>query len=92
MGYFSWIPLAVGGLFLATSTTAQRRSVGDLVVVPEAQVEVALRGADYLLAGFNLITNPDGGSTFAGGQLRLGYEHFWNERRGHPTRFRWQQL
>ena len=20
-----------------------------------------------------------GGSTFAGGQLRLGYEHFWNE-------------
>lgn len=79
MRYFSWVPLAVGGVLLATGATAQRRNVGDLVFVPEAQVEVALKGSDYLLAGFNMVSNPGGGGTFVGGQLRLGYEHFWNE-------------
>ena len=51
MRYFSWVLLAVGGVSLATGATAQRRYVSDVVLVPEAQVEVALKGADYLLAG-----------------------------------------
>lgn len=81
MRYFSWVLLATGGLLLATGATAQRRYVGDVVLIPEAQVEVALKDADYLLAGIGLVTNPTAltGGTFAGGQLRLGYEHFWNE-------------
>lgn len=79
MRCFLWVPLAVGGMLVATGASAQRRSVGDVVLTPEAQVEVAFKGADYLLASFNLISNPSGGGSFAGGQLRLGYEHFWNE-------------
>jgi hypothetical protein len=72
--------LVAGGMLLATTATmAQRRNVRDVVVVPEAQVELALKGSDYVLVGFNLVTSPDGGSTFAAGQLRLGYEHFLNE-------------
>jgi hypothetical protein len=72
--YFRFL-LAAGGLFLATTAVAQRRFVGELALQPEAQVEMALQGNDYLLAGFSLLQ-----STNAGGQLRLGYEHFWNER------------
>jgi len=80
MHYYSSILCVAGGCLLATTATAQRRDVRSLTLLPEAQVELALKGNDYLLAGFNLITNPDGGSTFAAGQFRLGYEHFWNER------------
>ena len=80
--------LVAGGIFLATAATAQRRRVGDLVVVPEAQVELALKGADYVLVGFSLITSPGGGSAFAAGQLRLGYEHFWSEQWSGGATFR----
>lgn len=73
--------LLAAGLFVAGTASAQRRSTLGLVLLPEAQVEVALKGDDYLLAGVSLVTNPSGqgGSTFAGGQLRLGYEHFWSK-------------
>lgn len=53
----------------------------DPLLVPEAQAEVALAGNDYLLAGVNFtFLTQSLGSTYIGGQLRLGYEHFWNER------------
>ncbi len=73
---------------MASAATAQRRGVNDLLLVPEAQVELALKGADYVLAGFNLIASPDGGATFAGGQLRLGYEHFWSQQWSAGATFR----
>ncbi|WP_375415764.1 hypothetical protein [uncultured Hymenobacter sp.] len=72
--------LVAGGLLLTTAVTAQRRNVADAVLVPEAQVELALKGDDYLLGGVNLVAATNsGGSTFAAGQLRLGYEHFWSK-------------
>lgn len=42
---------------------------------------MALQDNDYLLLGLGAVAprNNTGGSTFAGGQLRLGYEHFWSE-------------
>ncbi|WP_310392707.1 hypothetical protein [Hymenobacter sp.] len=81
MAYSSRLLLVACGLCLATAAAAQRRSVSEVLLVPEAQVELALKEADYLLAGFNLVAPAtDGGSTFAAGQLRLGYEHFWNPR------------
>ncbi|GAA4377004.1 hypothetical protein [Hymenobacter koreensis] len=62
------------------TAAAQRRSVADPVYLPEAQVEVALQGDDYVFGSINLVTNNGNlGGTFAQGQFRLGYEHFWNE-------------
>lgn len=76
------LPLCAAALFLlaAETTTAQRRSTSNLALLPEVQAEIALAGNDYVLVGVNVVrlTNS-GGSTFAGGQLRLGYEHFWAE-------------
>ncbi|NVO83406.1 hypothetical protein [Hymenobacter terrestris] len=74
----------VAATFLLALTTefaaAQRRITSDVVVLPEVQAEIALPGNDYVLVGVNLFSQANrGGSTFAGGQLRLGYEHFWSE-------------
>lgn len=80
MPYFSHFLLAAAWLLLATAASAQQRFVGDAVLLPEAEVELALKGDDYLLATFNLVrATNSGGPTFAGGQLRLAYEHFWDE-------------
>lgn len=87
MPCFSRFMLTAGGLLLATTAataqspvSAQRRSVADLVLVPEVQTELALRGDDYLLATFSLVAFPAGDNTFAARQLRLGYEHFWTKK------------
>ena len=82
MRYLSRFVMATVGLLSAAAAAAQRRSVGNVVVVPEAQVELAVAGDDYVLAAFNLVAASDrgGGATFAGGQLRLGYERHWNSR------------
>ncbi|WP_426061354.1 hypothetical protein [Hymenobacter sp. B1770] len=73
--------LAASGLILATTAAAQRRTIGDLAIQPEGQVEVALQGNDYVLAGVNVLFSTNSpGTVLIGGQLRLGYEHFWNER------------
>ncbi|PJJ54722.1 hypothetical protein [Hymenobacter chitinivorans] len=67
----------VGG---ATAAQAQRRVTRDLLLVPEVQAELLL-GNNSLRLGFNrLVQTNGGGDTFLGGQLRAGYEHFWNER------------
>ena len=82
MHLLSQFLLIISCLVFTIAAQAQRRSVGDVLLVPEIQTELALQGDDYLLATFNLVlpTNGTSNSTFAGGQLRLGYEHFWNER------------
>ncbi|WP_125921591.1 hypothetical protein [Hymenobacter lapidarius] len=73
--------LAAAGLLLSLPAVAQRRNVGNLALQPEAQVELALKGSDYLLVGISaLAPGNSGGPTFAGGQLRLGYERFWSEK------------
>lgn len=80
MRHLSGFLLTAACVMLTSAASAQRRFVYDAVLLPEMQVEVALKGDDYLLAGFNLAAPvQDHGSTFASGQLRLGYEHFWDE-------------
>ncbi|MFD2787815.1 hypothetical protein [Hymenobacter rubripertinctus] len=80
-----FLPLCAAALLvllvlLAETAAAQRRSTSDLVVLPEVQAEIALAGNDYVLVGVNALSQANrGGGTFAGGQLRLGYEHFWDE-------------
>jgi hypothetical protein len=73
--------LLLPALLLASlSATAQRRLTSDVFLLPEVQAELALKNNDYLLFGFNAVAQTSGGgNTFSGGQLRLGYEHFWNE-------------
>ncbi|OWP64800.1 hypothetical protein CDA63_00100 [Hymenobacter amundsenii] len=67
-------------LLLAENAAAQDRSTSNVVLLPEVQAEIALPGNDYVLVGVNAFSQTNrGGSTFAGGQLRVGYEHFWNE-------------
>ena len=73
-------------LLTAGQAIAQRRTVGDVVVQPQVQGEYSLHGDDYVFVGFNLLTNGSSGSTFAGGQLRAGYEHFWNQQWSWGTR------
>lgn len=71
------VVLAAAGTLLATAAAAQKRLVNDAVLLPEAQVELPVAGPDYVLVGFGLAApTRDAGSTFASGQLRLGYEHF----------------
>lgn len=67
-------------LLVSSAVSAQRRSVRNTVVIPELQAEWALKDADYFLVGLNVVGNSNGDNSFTGGQLRLGYEHFWNER------------
>ncbi|MBT9391947.1 hypothetical protein KLP40_02120 [Hymenobacter sp. NST-14] len=77
-----FLPLCAAALLLLAvqNATAQRRSTANLVLLPEVQAEIALTGNDYVLVGVNLVSQVNSGeSTFAGGQLRLGYEHFWTE-------------
>ncbi|OGX82961.1 hypothetical protein BEN48_04155 [Hymenobacter glacialis] len=74
--------LAAAGLVVSLPAVAQRRNVANLSLQPEAQVELALKGNDYLLVGISALAplNNVSGPTFAGGQLRLGYERFWSEK------------
>ena len=73
--------LLLAGCLLATTVTAQRRITGIATLLPEAQAELALTGDDYVLAAFNARAQTVSvGSKFSVMQLRLGYEHFWNER------------
>lgn len=78
MPRFSRFALVASGLLLTTAVTAQRRSVADVVLVPEAQVELALKGDDYVLVTLNSVARSGGDNTLGGAQLRLGFEHFWN--------------
>jgi hypothetical protein len=72
--------LLLTACLIATAATAQRRSVGSTLLQPEVQTELALTGDDYALAAFNLgAQTVSSGSKFSTAQLRLGYEHFWNE-------------
>ncbi len=81
MPAFSRLLLVASSLFLSSAAWAQRREVNDPVYVPEVQVELGLKGSDYVLTTFSLIPNSRRGvGTFAGGHLRIGYEHFRNER------------
>ena len=81
MPIFSRSLLVVGCLLLGLKAQAQRRSVADIVVVPEVQVELALPANDYVLVALGVAgsTNESVPNTTSA-QLRLGYEHFWNER------------
>ncbi|MBT2556257.1 hypothetical protein J7E24_00510 [Hymenobacter sp. ISL-91] len=80
---FSLLAAGAATSLLALATkpaAAQSRYTSNWAVLPEVQAELALSGNDYVFAGFNLLSQVrNGGSTFAGGQLRLGYEHFWNK-------------
>ncbi|WP_426493158.1 hypothetical protein [Hymenobacter sp. 102] len=82
MRYFLIGLLASASLFGASSALAQRRFVSDLMVLPQVQAEYSLKGDDYVFAAFNLIpniySNTSVGSTFLGGEFRIGYEHLWN--------------
>ncbi|MBC6696984.1 hypothetical protein [Hymenobacter sp. BT190] len=72
--------LLLAACLLATAATAQRRITGITTLLPEAQAELALTGDDYALAAFNLgAQTVSSGRKFSTAQLRLGYEHFWNE-------------
>ncbi|MBC8083957.1 MAG: hypothetical protein H7Z21_12160, partial [Hymenobacter sp.] len=73
------LPFIIIGLSLVTAATAQRRSVGDVLLLPEAQAELALKGDDYLLVGVRgpLRTQTPSGLDRLG--LNLGYERFWDE-------------
>ncbi len=67
-------------LMLAETAAAQSRNTSAVALQPEVQAEIALPGNDYVLVGVSAVSQHNsGGGTFAGGQLRLGYEHFWNE-------------
>lgn len=68
-------------LLTSLGASAQRRLSANTAFVPEVQAEWALKGNDYVLIGFNVAAQDNGESTaVSGGQLRLGYEHFWSEK------------
>lgn len=81
MRYFSCFLLLTGILGAATAAQAQRRMTSDPIIVPEVQAELLL-GNNSLFVGLNRLVLTNGnrnGDTFVGGQVRAGYEHFWNE-------------
>lgn len=71
-------------LAAATCRAQTSHSTSPLVVQPEVQAEVGLSGNDYLLLGLRGVrfTGDDSPRRlgFDQRELRLGYEHFWNER------------
>lgn len=71
--------LASALLLTGLTATAQRRVAGNTLLQPELQAELALANNDYLLLGLGAVSEPGSGRAFYGGQLRLGYEHFWSE-------------
>ncbi|GAA3922586.1 hypothetical protein GCM10022406_05900 [Hymenobacter algoricola] len=62
---------------------AQQRETfpGGAALLPEAQLEIALSGNDYLLTSFSLVGATRRYSTLGVefGQFRVGYEHFWTD-------------
>ncbi|SET80506.1 hypothetical protein [Hymenobacter actinosclerus] len=63
----------------ARPAAAQTRYTGNWLVLPEVQAEYTLSGNDYLLLGVSWARQArNGGGAYSNGQLRLGYEHFWN--------------
>ncbi|UOQ79953.1 hypothetical protein [Hymenobacter sp. 5414T-23] len=72
--------LILPALLLAGLTaSAQRRLGGYTALRPEVQAELALKSNDYLFMGLSGLHVKESGTALSGGQLRLGYEHFWNE-------------
>ncbi|GAA4012496.1 hypothetical protein GCM10022408_26550 [Hymenobacter fastidiosus] len=73
--------LLAAGLLVSTGAAAQQRQTfpGGAALMPEAQLEIALSGNDYLLTSFNLVGATRRYSTpgVEFGQFRVGYEHFW---------------
>jgi hypothetical protein len=71
----------IAALCLATGTTAtaQRRGVGDLVLLPEVQAELALKGDDYVLLGVRGPLKTEGTKGLERLGFNLGYERFWNQ-------------
>jgi hypothetical protein len=75
--YYLFIAFTV----LATTAAAQRRSVGSILLLPEVQAELALKGDDYVLLGVRgpISTGSYKGTTLDQVGLNIGYERFWNE-------------
>jgi hypothetical protein len=72
--------LVISALLLTGLTaTAQQRLTRSTTLQPELQAELALKNNDYLLVGLSAMHEGSSSTTFSGGQLRLGYEHFWSE-------------
>lgn len=78
--------LVAAALLLAPAARGQsRRETQPLLLVPEAQAELALRNGDYLLLALRGqrdtgLNRQDGRALgFDERRLTLGYEHFWNE-------------
>ncbi|RYU84329.1 hypothetical protein [Hymenobacter persicinus] len=74
--------LALTSLVAPLAAAAQQRLANPLtVLVPQAQVEMALAGNDYLLAAYSPVVFTGAGyrTRLEQGQLSLGYEHFWSE-------------
>jgi hypothetical protein len=74
--------ITTAGLLLSGAAAAQVRVDSRVTaLVPEAQLEVALPGNDYVLLSYNLVGIAGKGytTTFDSGQLRAAYEHFWSE-------------
>ncbi|MCC2548375.1 hypothetical protein LJY25_18155 [Hymenobacter sp. BT175] len=73
--------LAFAGLTF-TAHAQTRRAFVSTLLQPEAQVEYALNGDDYLLFSTNGSILPGGvdGITVLGVEGRAGYEHFWSEK------------
>ncbi|MCB2376133.1 hypothetical protein LGH70_00955 [Hymenobacter sp. BT635] len=69
-------------LAVSPAAKAQRRSVNNTLLLPELQVEYALRADDYLLVS---LQGPTRVGSYNGTQLnqlglQVAYEKFWNER------------
>ncbi|TGE10058.1 hypothetical protein [Hymenobacter fodinae] len=72
--------LLTSALFLTgLAATAQQRLDRSAVFQPELQAELTLKNNDYLFLGLSALNTNGVGTAFSGGQLRLGYEHFWSE-------------
>jgi len=81
MRLYHYVLLAITWLICCTSTTAQRRSVGDEQLLPEVQAELALKGDDYVLLGVQglINTQPSIGADLDRLGFTFGYERFWNQ-------------
>ena len=81
MPLYRYLLLAATWLLACINATAQRRSVGDVQLLPEVQAELALKGDDYVLLGVQGLLNtqsPTGADLDRIG-FNFGYERFWNQ-------------
>ena len=78
----SRLALAAAFLLAVLPAAAQQRITNSLTpLVPQVQVEVPLKGNDYVVAAYSpvIYIGASAGTRFEKGQLSLSYEHFWNE-------------